>query len=150
VSVAKHVAETVAGRAEAKGVRVTIDVPPDAIAFADPEGVERAVINLVDNAIKYGSDGGEVKITGERDTTTVKVIVSDDGPGIDPTHLPRLFERFYRVDPGRSRQHGGAGLGLSIVKHLVESMEGSIDVTSELGKGTRFVVTLPAATSATG
>ena len=69
--------------------------------------------------------------------------MSDDGPGIDAAHLPRLFERFYRVDPGRSRQHGGAGLGLSIVKHLVESMDGSIDVTSELGKGTRFVVTLP-------
>ena len=65
-------------------------------------------------------------------------------PGIDAEHLPRLFERFYRVDPGRSRQHGGAGLGLSIVKHLVESMDGSIDVESELGKGTRFVVTLPA------
>jgi signal transduction histidine kinase len=77
----------------------------------------------------------------------VKVTVSDDGPGIDAAHLPRLFERFYRADPGRSRQHGGAGLGLSIVKHLVESMDGTIDVTSELGKGTRFVVTLPAATT---
>ena len=147
VSIAKHVAETVRGRAEARSVRVSIEVAPEAIAVADPEGVERAVINLVDNAIKYGSEGGEVKIIGERAGETVKVTVSDDGPGIDAAHLPRLFERFYRADPGRSRQHGGAGLGLSIVKHLVESMDGTIDVTSELGKGTRFVVTLPAATT---
>jgi two-component system phosphate regulon sensor histidine kinase PhoR len=144
VSVAQHVAETVRGRAETRKVRVAIDVPKDVIALADPEGVERAVINLVDNAIKYGSEGGEVKVTGVRDGATVKLIVSDDGPGIDPAHLPRLFERFYRVDPGRSRQQGGAGLGLSIVKHLVEAMDGSIEVTSELGKGARFVITLPA------
>ena len=147
VSVAKHVAETVRGRAEARSVRVTLDVAADAIAFADPEGVERAVINLVDNAIKYGAEGGEVKVTGEREGGVVRVTVSDDGPGIDAAHLPRLFERFYRVDPGRSRQHGGAGLGLSIVKHLVESMDGSVAVTSKLGKGTRFVVTLPAGTA---
>ena len=147
VSVAKHVAETVRGRAEARNVRVSIEVPPEAIAVADPEGVERAVINLVDNAIKYGREGGEVKIIGARDGETVKVTVSDDGTGIDAAHLPRLFERFYRADPGRSRQHGGAGLGLSIVKHLVESMDGTVVVTSELGKGTRFVVTLPAATT---
>jgi two-component system phosphate regulon sensor histidine kinase PhoR len=146
VSIAKHVAETVRGRAEARNVRVTIDVHADAIAHADPEGVERAVINLVDNAIKYGSEGGEVKITGVRDGDNVRVTVSDDGPGIAATHVPRLFERFYRVDPGRSRQHGGAGLGLSIVKHLVESMDGSIDVTSDVGKGTTFVVTLPGLT----
>jgi two-component system phosphate regulon sensor histidine kinase PhoR len=145
VSVAQHVAESVHGRAQQRKVRVTIDVAKSAIALADPEGVERAIINLVDNAIKYGRDGGEVKITGVRDGGRVFVTVSDDGPGIDPAHLPRLFERFYRVDPGRSRQHGGAGLGLSIVKHLVESMDGSIDVSSELGKGARFVVTLPAA-----
>ena len=150
-STAQHVAETVRGRAEKRNIRVTIDVAEDAIAFADPEGVERAIINLVDNAIKYGKDGGEVTITGERHHArgTVEIVVADDGPGIDPTHLPRLFERFYRVDPGRSRSHGGAGLGLSIVKHLVESMDGSIAVTSELGKGARFEVTLPATPNAT-
>jgi two-component system, OmpR family, phosphate regulon sensor histidine kinase PhoR len=70
--------------------------------------------------------------------------VADDGDGIEPQHLPRLFERFYRVDTGRSRENGGAGLGLAIVKHLVESMDGSIVVESEVGKGTRFIVTLPA------
>ena len=144
VAVAQHVAETVRGRAEKRNVRVTIDMPKNAIALADPDGVERAIINLVDNAIKYGNEGGEVKITGVRDGSTVKVTVSDDGPGIEAAHLPRLFERFYRIDPGRSRQHGGAGLGLSIVRHLVESMDGSIDVSSDLGKGARFEVTLPA------
>jgi two-component system, OmpR family, phosphate regulon sensor histidine kinase PhoR len=145
VSIAQHVAEAVRGRAEQRNVRVTIDVAKDAIALADPEGMERAVLNLVENAIKYGREGGEVKITGVREGANVKVTISDDGPGIDPKHLPRLFERFYRVDPGRSRSHGGAGLGLSIVRHLVESMDGSIDVESDVGKGARFAVTLPAA-----
>ncbi len=120
-------------------------VAPDAIALADPEGVERALLNLVDNGIKYGKDSGEVRIAATRDGAHVKLTVSDDGPGIEQKHLSRLFERFYRVDPGRSRAHGGAGLGLSIVKHLVESMDGAIEVESEVGKGTRFVVTLPVA-----
>ena len=145
VSIAQHVAESVRGRAEQRTVKVTIDVPKSVVAFADPEGVERAIINLVENAIKYGNVGGEVKISAANRGKTVELIVSDDGNGIDPQHLPRLFERFYRVDPGRSRQHGGAGLGLSIVKHLVESMDGSITVSSELGKGVRFAIVLPAA-----
>ena len=149
VSIAQHVAETVRGRAEQQKMRVVIDIGSDAVALADPEGMERAMLNLVDNAIKYGNEGGEVKITGVRVGASVKIVVSDDGPGIDPKHLPRLFERFYRVDPGRSRSHGGAGLGLSIVRHLVESMDGSVDVTSELGKGARFEITLPGTPAAT-
>jgi two-component system phosphate regulon sensor histidine kinase PhoR len=144
VSVARHVAEAVRGRAEQRHMTVTLDIASDAVAFADREGLERALLNLVDNAIKYGVEGGEVKIASVREGSSVKVTVSDDGPGIDSKHLPRLFERFYRVDPGRSRSHGGAGLGLSIVRHLVESMDGSIDVTSDVGKGARFVLTLPA------
>jgi len=144
--VAQHVDETVRGRAEQRSVKVTIDVAKDVVALADPEGVERAVINLVDNAIKYGSEGGEVTIAARQKAGVVEIVVSDDGPGIDPRHLPRLFERFYRIDPGRSRQHGGAGLGLSIVKHLVESMDGTIRVTSRLGQGATFVLELPAAT----
>jgi len=143
--VAAHVAEAVRVRAEQRKVAIAVDVPEGLAAVADPDGLERAVINLVDNAIKYGKDGGKVTISGERRDGAVTVVVADDGPGIDPAHLPRLFERFYRVDPGRSRSHGGAGLGLSIVKHLVESMDGTIEVTSEPGKGARFAVTLPAA-----
>jgi two-component system, OmpR family, phosphate regulon sensor histidine kinase PhoR len=144
LAVAQHVDETVRGRAEQRKVKVTIAVPPDAVAFADPDGVERALLNLVDNAIKYGAEGGEVTIAAVPRGDRVEVTVTDDGPGIDPTHLSRLFERFYRVDPGRSRQQGGAGLGLSIVKHLVESMDGTIAVDSALGRGARFAIDLPA------
>ncbi len=141
-AVAQHVAETVRGRAESRKVKVAIDVSEDAIAKADPESLERALLNLVDNAIKYGNADGTVSIEAKREADRVVVTVADDGPGIAEEHLARLFERFYRVDPGRSRQHGGAGLGLSIVKHLVESMDGTIAVESEVGKGTRFVVKL--------
>ncbi len=141
--VARHVAETVHGRAESRKVRVIIDAPDDVVATADREGLERAILNLVDNAIKYGKEAGEVRVGATRKDARVVVTVSDDGPGISKEHLPRVFERFYRVDPGRSRQHGGTGLGLSIVKHLVESMDGDIAIESEPAKGTRFVVTLP-------
>jgi len=151
-SVAEHVAETVRGRAEQRKVNVAIEVPRDVAVVADPDGLERAILNLVDNAIKYGSEGGRVTVSAAKSEGRVIITVSDDGPGIEPKHLPRLFERFYRVDPGRSRAHGGAGLGLSIVKHLVEAMDGSIEVTSEVGRGARFVVSLPASggTAATG
>jgi len=140
---ARHVAEAVRGRADARKVTVTIDAADDAVALGDADGLERALINLVDNAIKYGKDSGTVTIRGEKKGDRVLVTVADDGPGIAAEHLPRLFERFYRVDPGRARQHGGAGLGLSIVKHLVEAMDGSIEVTSDVGRGTRFVLSLP-------
>ncbi|MCW5835774.1 MAG: HAMP domain-containing protein [Labilithrix sp.] len=149
LSIARHVAETVAGHAEARSVTVDVDgVDASAVVFADPEGVERVLLNLVDNAVNYGKDGGKVTVraTAERGRGRegVAIEVVDDGDGIAAQHLPRIFERFYRVDAGRSRQHGGAGLGLAIVKHLVESMDGAIEVESELGVGTRFVVTLPA------
>ena len=145
-AVARHVAEAVRGRADARGTKIDIAIQPGAVALADPEGTERAILNLVENAIKYGKDGGVVAIGASRKNGKIEISVSDDGPGIDPTHVPRLFERFYRVDPGRSRAHGGAGLGLSIVKHLVDGMNGSVAVTSELGRGTRFLISLPAFT----
>src|SRR6185369_607205 len=107
--------------------------------LADPEGVERALLNLVENAVKYGKEGGRVTVDASSDDGVTTITVSDDGDGIEAQHLPRLFERFYRIDKGRSRQHGGAGLGLAIVKHLVESMDGKIEVESEVGRGTRFV-----------
>lgn len=144
VSVAQHVAESVHGRAESRKVKVAIDAAPDVVVVADAEGLERAVINLVDNAIKYGREAGTVSIRATRNGSVVDIAVTDDGPGIDEAHLARLFERFYRIDPGRSRSHGGAGLGLSIVKHLVEAMDGTITVSSKLGVGTTFVITLPA------
>jgi two-component system phosphate regulon sensor histidine kinase PhoR len=86
-----------------------------------------------------------VRIQGERAEARALLRVIDDGPGIAPEHLPRIFERFYRVDPGRSRERGGTGLGLSIVKHLVEAMGGAVRVESDVGKGVRFTLDLPAA-----
>ena len=101
--------------------------------------------NLVENAVKYCDEGG--RRHGERppceDGEAVHILVKDSGPGIAAKHLPRLFERFYRVDPGRSRERGGTGLGLSIVKHLCEAMGGTVSVESQPGRGSTFTVELP-------
>jgi two-component system, OmpR family, phosphate regulon sensor histidine kinase PhoR len=112
---------------------------------ADRRAVEQVLGNLIDNAIKYCQEGAEVKVLASPNGATVSVAVQDNGPGIEARHLPRLFERFYRVDAGRSRELGGTGLGLSIVKHLVEAMDGDIGVESTPGKGTTFQVHLPRA-----
>lgn len=147
LTIAQHVAETMGSRAAERKTTITLDVAEELVVDADPEGLERAVLNLVDNAVKYGGDGGHVRLSATRTANGIEITVSDDGPGIDAPHLPRLFERFYRVDAGRSRERSadaGAGLGLAIVKHLVESMHGSIVVSSDVGTGSRFTITLPA------
>jgi two-component system phosphate regulon sensor histidine kinase PhoR len=143
-AIAQHVVETVRARAEASGARVVVAVDPAAVVLGDPTAIEQVIENLVGNAVKYGDPGGAVKIRGERRGARVVLDVEDDGPGIAREHLPRIFERFYRVDAGRSRERGGTGLGLAIVKHLVEAMGGAGSVESELGRGTRFRVELPA------
>ncbi|HEU4410726.1 MAG TPA: ATP-binding protein [Polyangiaceae bacterium] len=113
-------------------------------AFADRRALEQVITNLIDNAVKY-CPGARVRVGAARaGPGAVEISVEDTGPGIEPKHLPRLFERFYRVDAGRSREVGGTGLGLSIVKHLVEAMGGRIRVTSAVGQGTTFRVTLGA------
>ncbi len=99
--------------------------------------------NLVDNAVKYSPDGSSVNVRVADHDNAVAVIVSDDGPGIASDHLPHLFERFYRVDPGRDRTSGGTGLGLAIVKHAARAHGGSVMVQSRLGFGTKFTVHLP-------
>jgi two-component system phosphate regulon sensor histidine kinase PhoR len=101
--------------------------------------------NLVENALKYTPAGGHVSVSGRADDGSVLFEVADDGPGIGAEHLPRLFERFYRVDKARSRELGGTGLGLSIVKHLVESLGGVVSVRSEPGRGSQFSVRFPMA-----
>jgi two-component system, OmpR family, phosphate regulon sensor histidine kinase PhoR len=106
--------------------------------------VEQVLMNLLDNAVKYTPHGGEVEVTGGRDGERCFLSVRDTGAGIEERHLNRIFERFYRVDKGRSRDTGGTGLGLSIVKHLVGAMGGEIRVQSQLGSGSRFTVLLPA------
>jgi two-component system phosphate regulon sensor histidine kinase PhoR len=110
---------------------------------ADVRKLALAVSNLVDNAIKYGKEGGRITLSGKIEDGTYILEVADDGPGIPAEELPRIFERFYRVDKGRSREMGGTGLGLSIVRHIVESHGGTIRAESRLGIGTRFVIRLP-------
>jgi len=140
---ARQVLELVAGPAREKGLDLAADVPADAAVRADPRALEQVLVNLVDNAVKYTAQGS-VAIRGERDGTDLVLSVIDTGPGIERHHLPRLFERFYRVDTGRSRDQGGTGLGLAIVKHLVQGMGGDVGVESGAG-GTRFWVRLAAA-----
>jgi two-component system phosphate regulon sensor histidine kinase PhoR len=109
--------------------------------------VEQALLNLLANAIKFNRPGGEVRVRAEERDGRVAIIIADTGVGIPFQDLPRIFERFYRVDRARSRQVGGTGLGLSIVKHAIERMRGAISVESQLGKGSTFTVLLPAASA---
>ncbi len=111
---------------------------------ADRNYLEQVLINLLDNAIKYTPEGGSLKISAiEKDTGEIEFSIEDNGIGIPKEDLPRVFERFYRVDKGRSQELGGTGLGLSIVKHLVQAHGGRVWVESQLGKGSTFYFTLP-------
>ncbi len=114
-------------------------------AWADEEAVRQILDNLVDNAVKYTSPGGSINVGWHTEDGHVVLEIADTGIGIPEADLPRIFERFYRVDKARSRQLGGTGLGLSIVKHLVQAMHGSVSASSVQGKGTTFVVRLPRA-----
>ncbi|GAC1355159.1 MAG: hypothetical protein NVSMB47_08610 [Polyangiales bacterium] len=134
--------DTVAAAASKRGTRLVNAVPADFGAMAaDRRALDQVLVNLVDNAVKYAGAAARVEVTARRVEGAVRVEVRDDGPGIEPRHLPRIFERFYRVDAGRSRAVGGTGLGLSIVKHLVEAMGGRVEVESRLGRGTAFITT---------
>jgi len=129
--------------ADSKSVTL-VNQLPDLRATADAGRLEQVFANLVDNAIKYGRTQGTVTVGGGKTGDgKIEVFVQDDGPGIPPESLDRVFERFYRVDKARSREQGGTGLGLSIVKHIVQSHGGKVWVKSELGKGATFFFTLP-------
>jgi two-component system phosphate regulon sensor histidine kinase PhoR len=131
-------------RAEKKGVRLAAELPREPMAVVgDARALEHVLSNLVDNAIKYCPQGARIVVRAASAGERVKLVVVDDGPGIAPEHLPRVFERFYRVDAGRSRELGGTGLGLSIVKHMVEAMRGRVAVESQVGRGATFTVSLP-------
>ncbi len=132
-----------AERASSRNMHLAVEIPDGfPPAMVDASAFDRILTNLVDNALKYCPDGAGVSVGARESGAKVQVIVSDSGPGIDAKHLPRLFERFYRVDNGRSRDMGGTGLGLSIVKHLVEAMGGEVSVESLPGKGSTFAFTL--------
>ena len=128
-----------------KKVKLTVEseVSEKTRAFGDEERLKQVIINLVDNAIKYTNEDGKIKIGLRKTDKDVIISISDNGVGIPKDDLPRIFERFYRVDKTRSRDMGGSGLGLSIVKHILELHKSTIKVESEEGKGTKFEFNLP-------
>ncbi|MBX3204415.1 MAG: PAS domain-containing protein [Labilithrix sp.] len=142
---ALHLVGLFRDRADKKKITIRLECPvAEALELeCDRRALEQVLTNLVDNAVKYCAEGCTVVLRGERAESSTRLVVEDDGPGIEDKHMVRLFERFYRVDAGRSREMGGTGLGLSICKHLVEAMGGSIQVKSVVGKGTSFEVRFP-------
>lgn len=130
-------------QAQKAGVHLESRAPENLVVLANPDQMEQVLVNLVDNAIKYTPAEGQVIITGQQGADSIVVHVRDTGIGIMREHLPRIFERFYRVDKARSRQSGGTGLGLSIVKNIVESHGGLVTVESEYNRGSTFSFSLP-------
>ncbi len=146
VNLGKLLAEAVeqcTARAGAESPPVTIDCAPDLTASVNGHLVEQAVINLVDNALKHGAATLPIEVRAWPESGAVVLAVTDHGRGIAAEHLPRVFERFYRVDRARSRTLGGTGLGLAIVKHIAQAHGGEVRVRSEVGRGTTFTVVLP-------
>jgi two-component system phosphate regulon sensor histidine kinase PhoR len=149
----RSAASTLRPMAEEAGLALDLigtDVP--AIVPGDADQLSQILSNLIENAVKYGRSGTRVTVSLDRSPDqpyipgeAVTVTVADDGDGIDPLHIPRLTERFYRVDDHRSRELGGTGLGLAIVKHIVNRHRGRLRIESAPGQGSRFSVVLPAA-----
>mgnify|MGYP000927472570 CR=1 FL=1 len=129
--------------AAARNVQLSLAADSGVEAEANPDLVYRCVLNLVDNAIKYSGEKSSVTVTTEKNGDRAVVRVADTGAGIAPEDLPRIFDRFYRVDKGRSRREGGTGLGLAIVKELAESQRGTVSASSEPGAGSVFTLSLP-------
>ena len=130
--------------AEAKQIQVHMACPEDLTVRVDPVLIEQAIVNLVENAVKYSPENARVDIVVRNPGTDIEIDVIDSGTGIAAEHLPKIFNRFYRVDKGRSRQEGGTGLGLAIVKHIIQYHNGRITVSSVKNKGTTFHIRLPA------
>jgi two-component system phosphate regulon sensor histidine kinase PhoR len=134
------------GPSDAERPRIEVESEPDLPATAgDRSELLQLVENLVSNALRYGRKGAPVRVAMRRERDMVHLVVADEGDGIPAEHLPRITERFYRVDPSRSRSLGGTGLGLSIVKHIVERHRGRLSFESKVGQGTRVHVLLPIA-----
>ena len=135
--------EVVDQERKAKGLSLDLAVAPDLSAQADADALDQIILNLLDNAVKYMLAGGHLSIRGRAQPGHVRIEVADDGPGLAPHHRDRIFERFYRVDTGRSREQGGTGLGLAIVKHLALAMHGEVGVEAATPRGSIFWVMLP-------
>jgi two-component system phosphate regulon sensor histidine kinase PhoR len=149
VAILRHIADTLAPMAHDSGVTLVLNVPAKAVVTGDRDELLRVAENLVENAIKYGAShpeamNGQVEIGLTAKPCQWVLSVRDYGPGIAPEHLPRLTERFYRVDARQSRAKGGTGLGLAIVKHIVARHRGRLEINSQPGRGATFSVTLPA------
>lgn len=148
---AQRALEAVRPKARDRGTALELQIAPGTCVLGDQRAVEQILLNLVDNAVKYTPANGHVWVSAAEVDGAIELRVRDDGPGIEPRHLSRLFERFYRVDKGRSRDMGGTGLGLSIVKHLATAMNGDVRVESGArGGSTFFVQLLPARSSGAG
>jgi two-component system, OmpR family, phosphate regulon sensor histidine kinase PhoR len=151
-SAVNRAVESIRGLAARKRLTVDASIETNLEVLADSSAFDQILTNLIVNAVKYTPEDGHVEIRAERASaallggeSTIVIDVCDDGAGIEPRHRLRIFERFYRVDPGRSRDMGGTGLGLSIVKHLVGAMRGEVGVTESPTGGSVFRVILPAA-----
>jgi two-component system phosphate regulon sensor histidine kinase PhoR len=131
-------------KAAEKQIRLELDCPADLQADINAPLLEQAVTNLIDNAVKYSGAEATVRVGAAGEGSAVVIRVQDHGCGIEAVHLPRLFERFYRVDRARSREMGGTGLGLAIVKHIVAAHRGTVTVESTVGQGSTFYIRLPA------
>jgi two-component system, OmpR family, phosphate regulon sensor histidine kinase PhoR len=147
--IASQMVESLSPMAKERGVVIKAELPDrPALVLGDRDELLRIAENLIENAVKYGESGGKVDVAIARTEGPVPQVafsVQDYGPGIAPEHLPRLTERFYRVDVVQSRDKGGTGLGLAIVKHIVNRHRGQLDITSEPGQGARFTVRFPEA-----
>jgi two-component system phosphate regulon sensor histidine kinase PhoR len=130
-------------QAKMNNITLSLEAPAPIPLFANHDQLEQVIVNLVDNALKYTPSGGSVHIKGENIAGDICVSVADTGIGIMSQDIPRIFERFYRVDKARSRSSGGTGLGLSIVKHIVEAHGGQVKVESEFNRGSVFSFTIP-------
>jgi two-component system, OmpR family, phosphate regulon sensor histidine kinase PhoR len=143
LQILKVAQETCEIKAHDKSIQIEIDCPAELVAKINAPLLEQAVINLVDNAIKYSEAGATVRVLGCREQSSAVIRVIDSGCGIAANHVPRLFERFYRVDKARSRELGGTGLGLAIVKHIMTAHQGTVQVESAVGRGSTFTLRLP-------
>ena len=140
----KEVIEVLSGKAANKEIQLVLYSPQEQVMVkGDPNRLKQIFINLIANAVTYSPVKSEVKISIFDQNDKVRISVADSGIGLEKEEIPRIFERFYRVDRARSRNSGGTGLGLAIVKHLVEAHHGNIKVKSQIGKGSEFIIELP-------